>query len=171
MSKAGAEGLDLKCVREVHQLEILPRPNPQQPNQAAPRPHHPNGVLRRWSVATKQFRVAQGRLEGLEGVEVQWYESPRGPVMREQPNTEFDVPVDVALLALGFDTELDPALAAQLGLSADPKGRISLQDAATAVPGIFAAGDLAAGASLVVQAIRSGRHAAEKIDEYLKKPR
>ncbi|MGB2822785.1 MAG: FAD-dependent oxidoreductase, partial [Phycisphaerae bacterium] len=107
-------------------------------------------------------------LTGLEAVQVQWYESTNGPVMREKPDTEFSVRADLALLALGFDAEVDPRLAAQLGLAADEAGRAAVKDHATSVQGVFAAGDFATGASLVVNAIRSGRDAAARIDEHLR---
>jgi glutamate synthase (NADPH/NADH) small chain len=87
--------------------------------------------------------------------------------MREKPDTDFHLPVEVALLALGFNAEVDPGLTEQLGLTPDKKGRIPLTGPATSAEGIFAAGDFAHGASLVVNAIRSGRDAAKAIDEYL----
>jgi len=89
--------------------------------------------------------------------------------MREKPDGDFLLSVEVALLALGFSAEVDPALAEQLGLKADDNGRIPLTGPATGAEGVFAAGDFAHGASLVVSAIRSGRDAATAIEEYLAK--
>ncbi len=188
---AGGEGIDVRdkvvavigggetgndCVeaavlggaKAVHQFEIAPAPAPGAVRHAAPREHHPggNGVDRRWSVATKRFDTDGGHITGLRAVEVQWVESTSGPAMRELPDTEFDTRADVALLALGFDAELDPDLAEQLGLPHE-QGRVTVVDNATPVEGIFAAGDFAEGASLVVHAIRSGRKAAERIHAHL----
>ena len=157
----------MQGAKQVHQLEILPAPAPGAVRFAVPREHSRNGIDRRWSVATKQFAASSGHVTALSGVQVQWYESPSGRVMREKPDTDFHLPVEVALLALGFNAEVDPGLAEQLGLTPDKKGRIPLTGPATGAEGVFAAGDFAHGASLVVNAIRSGRDAAKAIDEYL----
>jgi indolepyruvate ferredoxin oxidoreductase len=159
----------MQGARQVHQLEILPAPEPGAARFAAPRGHSRNGVDRRWSVATKQFAASGGHVTALSGVQVQWYESPNGRVMREKPDTDFHLSVEVTLLALGFSAEIDPALAEQLGLKADGNGRIPLTGQATGAEGVFAAGDFAHGASLVVNAIRSGRDAANAVQEYLAK--
>ena len=156
----------MQGAKQVHQLEILPAPQPGAAGLAAPREHSKNGIDRRWSVATKQFEASSGHITTLSGVQVQWYESPKGRVMREKPDTNFHLPVEVALLALGFNAEVDPKLAEQLGLPADGNGRIKTGPATT-VDGVFAAGDFAHGASLVANAIRSGRDAAKAIDDYL----
>ena len=159
----------LQGAKEIHQLEILPEPPAGTRVPAAPRDDSTNGVDRRWSVATKQFAGTGERLTGLRAVQVHWCESTRGPVMHEKPDTEFSVQADLALLALGYDAEVDPDLAAQLHLAADEAGRVKLNAHATSIEGVFAAGDFADGASLVVQAIRSGRDAAKQIDEYLRR--
>jgi len=169
--ETGNDCVELACVqgaREIYQLEILPAPSKRPVHLAAPREPVGNGVERQWSVATKRFAADQGHITGIQGVQVEWFDSTRGPVMREKPGSGFAVPADLALLALGFDAEVDPRLAAQLGVEADPDGRAAVRDCAIAVEGVFAAGDFAEGASLVVHAIRSGRKAAEKIDEYLR---
>lgn len=149
--------------REVHQFEILPadavRGDPL---------HRPAGdVRRRYCVATKAFLGnGHGPME-LAGVQVRWVSTPAGKRMEELPDSRFTLKADLALLALGFVQEVAPALAAQLGFAADEAGRILVRGCATSQPGVFAAGDLATGPSLVAEAIRSGRQAARKIDEYL----
>ena len=120
-----------------------------------------------WCVATKQFNGNGAGLSSLTASEVQWVHSANGPKMVEQPDTEFTLDVDLVLLALGYDAPAPAPLAEQLDLQADPHGRLVLNDHATSQPGIFAAGDLASGAALVVNAIASGRKVAEKIDRYL----
>jgi NAD(P)H-dependent glutamate synthase small subunit len=169
--ETGNDCVELACLqgaKEIHQLEILPEPSKRPVQFAAPREGPGNDVERRWSVATKRFAADGGHITGLQAVQVEWFDSIRGPIMREKPGSGFSVPVDLALLALGFDAEVDPQLAAQLCLEADPAGRAVVKDCATSVPGVFAAGDFAEGASLVVHAIRSGRKAAETIDKYLR---
>jgi len=89
---------------------------------------------------------------------------------REAPNSDFAVPADLVLLALGFDAAVEASLAEQLGLAVDEAGRIAVRDNATAAADVFAAGDLVTGASLVAGAIHSGRRAADKIDAYLSRP-
>jgi len=172
--ETGNDCVELASVRgakAVHQFEILPEPTPDAPVLAAPRPHGEpdgNGIQRRWSVATKGFVATGEHITGLQAVQVQWYESTDGRGMREKPDTEFSVPADLALLALGFDAEVDPELAAQLGLKPDDAGHVPVRDdGSTAVEGVFAAGDFAHGASLVVHAIRSARDVAKTIDQYL----
>ena len=161
----------LHGAKQVHQLEILPRPTLEAPLLAAPRENGRNGAECQWAVATKCFLASGDHITGLQAVQVQWYESPTGRQMRERPDTEFSVPADLALLALGFDAEVDPELAEQLGLQPDAGGRVAVHDdGSTAGEGLYAAGDFAHGASLVVHAIRSGRKVAEKIDEYLRRP-
>ena len=160
------EAAVMQGAKAVHQLEILPAPAAGQARLAAPR-HTPAGVERRWAVATKAFASDNGRVAALRAVAVRWMQSADGPAMREQPDSEFALPCDVALLALGYDPAVDPRLAEQFGLALDERGAVAADDHATAVPGLFVAGDLAEGASLIVRAIRSGREVAEKIDEYL----
>ena len=154
--------------KKVLQFEILPKPAPDARTPAAPREPGQDDTQRRWAVATKQFVATDNTLAALEAVEVQWVESTTGPVIHEKPDTAFSVHADVALLALGYDAEVDPRLADQLGLDTDETGRVQLRGHAAGTEGVFAAGDFASGATLVVQAIRSGRDAAKQIDEYLR---
>ena len=144
---------------KVHQLEILPAAG--DATFAA----RSDTVRRRYCVATKAFG-GDGALDELIAVEVKWSASPQGPVMCELAGTEFKVKADLAVVALGYDAVVEENLAEQLGLDSDD-GRITLRDFATQVQGIFAAGDLATGASFVADAIATGRKVAEKIDTYL----
>ena len=127
------------------------------------------GVERRWCVATKQFaHNGNGSLE-LRGNQVRWILSAGGPTMIDVPNTEFTMTTDLALLALGFEPIADQQLTDQLGLELDSRRYVVTNECATSVSGVFAAGDLVTGASLVANAISSGRKTAEKIDEFLTK--
>ena len=153
--------------KEIHQFEILPKAEDQIPLIDE---HDPEEVIRQWCVATKAFRGDGRGLTELQAVRVQWINSAHGPVMKELPESEFRMKIDMALLALGFDPVVDPDIAAQLGLETDEDGRIAVNDHATEADGVFAAGDLATGPAYIVTAISSGRSAAQRIDEYLQTP-
>jgi len=166
--------------REIHQLEILPKPpapdgteNPNWPSWPwllRTSSSHEEGCLRRWSVSTKAFIGEGGRVRGIRCVEVEW--GPPGPDGRpsfgEVPNSEFTIPCDLVLLAMGFVHLEHAGIVDELGLDLDPRGNVRLDEIQQAsVPRVFAAGDAALGASLVVRAIAQGRAAAEGIDRFL----
>jgi len=161
---------------EVHQLEILPEP-PEKNNPATPWPmwpqilrtssSHEEGCERRWSVLTKRLSGANVRANELHGVEVGWNRGPEGWEMEEIPGTEFSMPVDLVLLAMGFAHVVHSGLVRDLGLQLDQQGNVVVKDFMTSEQGVFAAGDTTLGASLVVRAIDSGREAAHRIDAYL----
>ncbi|MFW6132609.1 MAG: FAD-dependent oxidoreductase [Planctomycetota bacterium] len=148
--------------REVRQLEILP---PERVNGDATGPA-PDGVRRQWCVATKAFNGGEALAE-LEAARVRWVRSASGDKPVEQPDTAFTVPADLAVLALGYEPEVDEDLTRQLGLRTDAEGRLEVTNCATSEPGVFVAGDLAEGASYIAQAIASGRRAARRINDYL----
>ncbi len=151
--------------KEVHQLEILPRGHDDDVPHAD---HYGEEVIRRWSVATKAFEHRNGAgLTALRAARVQWINSANGPVMKELPESEFRIDVDLALLAVGFEPVLPRALCEQLGLDVTPKGVPVVNDFATTADGVFAAGDAVNGATYVVTAIASARRAAERINRYL----
>jgi len=149
--------------REVHQLEVLPKP---ASGDDLPSGDEPSPVHRRWSVAVREF-VGDGSLSGLRAVEVRWLGSTKGKIMKELPGGEFSVKADLAVLAVGFDPVVDVQIAQQLGLELLEGGRPVVDDFASSVDGVFVAGDLATGASLVARAIATGRRVAAKIDRHL----
>ena len=125
------------------------------------------GAYRRWQVQTKAFG-GNDKLTEITAAEVQWAPGPEGrnqPVML--PGTDFVVPADIALLAVGFERTVDPNLAEQLGLITDADGGMYIDRCATSIDGVFAAGDTVSGPALVANAIHSGRKTAAKIDAYL----
>ncbi|NER18644.1 glutamate synthase subunit beta [Spongiivirga citrea] len=131
---------------------------------------HKEGAERFWSVSTKEFiGDVNGNLKGLITCEVEWIkEAGKRPVLKEVPNTEKQWECDLALLALGF-TGAESTLSDQLGLEMDPRTNIkaTAKDYQTNVPGIFVAGDMRRGQSLIVWAISEGRQAAHHVDAYL----
>ncbi len=147
---------------EVHQVEIRPA------EALATDPTHARStaIRQHFGVATHQIN-GHGDGNELQLRQVRWLESPAG--LRPEPlaGTDFALQADLTLLALGFEPAVSAALVKALGLATDDRGQVAVTDYATSVPGVFAAGDLASGASLIVQAIRTGRAAADRIDAYL----
>jgi glutamate synthase (NADPH/NADH) small chain len=157
----------------VTQLEVMPKP-PVKRSANNPWPAWPQilrtsssqeeGGDRDWAVATTEFLGdAQGRLRALKVVRV----GP-APGFTPVPGTEFELPCDLALLAMGFVGSERAGLLEQLGVAMDARGNVQARDAATSVEGVFAAGDQARGQSLVVWAIAEGRKAAARVHQYLK---
>ena len=163
--------------REIHQFEILPEPpagkDPDNPWPLWPKilrtsTSHEEGCIRRWSVLTKRFTGVGVRVSELHGCEVQWTQTPKGWKMAEVPGTDFSLKVDLVLLAMGFLHVMHSGLVDKFGLELDPRGNVAVgADFQTSVPGVFAAGDVQRGASLVVHAIAAGRQVAETIDQWL----
>ena len=152
--------------KEVHQFEILPKPNPLKSSTS-----HEEGGARRWNVLTKGFRGSNGRVSELYGAEVEWLPSavPGGrPEMREVPGSAFSQPVDLVFLAMGFLGPVKTGLLEQLGVEMTTRGAVARNaQYQTNVPGVFVAGDMGRGQSLVVWAIWEGRQAAQAVHKYL----
>jgi glutamate synthase (NADPH) small chain len=158
----------------VHQFEILQKPPaeraPQTPWPLWPlvlrtESSHEEGGVREWSVATTRFTGDnQGNVTRLHAIRV----GPP-PAFEPIPGSEFALEVDLVLLALGFTGPGPHAIFEEAGITLDPRGNAADANYRTSVPGIFAAGDMRRGQSLVVWAIAEGRHAARTIDQYLMK--
>jgi glutamate synthase (NADPH/NADH) small chain len=158
------------------QFELLPRPPemedkaltwPYWPNKLRTSSSHEEGCRREFAIATKAFVGEQGRLTGVKTVRLEL----RQGSLAEIPGSEEFWPADLVLLAMGF---LGPvtSLLASFGVEQDGHGNARATTEArggyaTNVPGLFAAGDMRRGQSLVVWAIREGRQAARALDEYL----
>ena len=162
----------------VTQLELLPRP-PEHPDKSLIWPDwptklrtstsHDEGCERLWSVSTASFEGSAGHVESLRGVGVDWRTVDASWEMTEVAGSEFDLQADLVLLAMGFVSPVHEGLLEQLGVGFDPRGNVaaSVDDYTTGIPGVFAAGDMRRGQSLVVWAIREGRHCARAVDESL----
>ncbi len=148
--------------KKVYQLEIMPASNGQAASDLEGR------IERRWCVATTQIH-SNGQGVRLSGVQVRWLFTAAGRQHVQTPGTEFELSADLVLLALGFDAPADPAMVEQLGLKTDEAGRLVVNEFSTSAAGVFVAGDLASGASLVAKAIDSGRRAAEHVDQFLRR--
>lgn len=146
------------------------QPWPYWPMKLKTTSSHQEGVERFFSISTKKFvGDTQGNLKGLKTVEVEWIliDGER-PQLREIPGTEKEWDCDMVLLALGF-TGAEKTLAEQFGVTMDFRTNIkaSVKDYKTNVPGVFTAGDMRRGQSLIVWAISEGRQAAHHVDAFL----
>ncbi len=160
----------------VTQIEVMPRPAEQE-NKALTWPNWPlklrtsssqeEGCTRDWSVTTRAFVGAGGKVEKLSCVRVEW----KNGKMHEIAGSEFELRADLVLLAMGFVSPVQKVLEA-FGVEKDGRGNAkATTDGAgcykTSVDKVFAAGDMRRGQSLIVWAIREGRQAASAVDEYL----
>ena len=156
---------------EVTQLEIMPRP-PEHPDKGLTWPDWPNrmrtsssqqeGVTRDFSVMTTRINGDNGKVTSISCVRVD---------EKFQPieGSEFQLKADLVLLAMGFVHPVHEGMLEELDLARDGRGNVQASETeyATSVDGVFAAGDMRRGQSLVVWAIREGRQAAHAIDKYL----
>jgi len=130
---------------------------------------HEEGVIRDFSINTKAFLAdAKGRVRALRAVRLDWQTDNGRPVMKERPGSEFELPCELVLLALGFLGPEADTVISQLGCVLTERGNVKAgPDYQTTVPGVFACGDARRGQSLVVWAIWEGREAARGVDAYL----
>jgi glutamate synthase (NADPH/NADH) small chain len=156
----------------VTQFELMPRP-PEERSPSTPWPlwpmqlrtesSHEEGGKREWSISTVRFTGKGGRVRQLHGVRV-----GAPPKFEPQPGTEFTIPADLVLLAMGFLGPVRHGMIEQFGVKLDARGNVATDERhVTSVAGVFAAGDMRRGQSLVVWAITEGRRAAQDIDLYL----
>ena len=162
----------------VTQIELMPMP-PKERADSTPWPHwpmmlrtstsHEEGCERHWSINTKAFIGDEnGNLKALRLVDLEWKNENGRMQMVEKPDTERDVPCQLALLAAGFLHPQHEGLLSDLNLERDERGNVKTHNYQTVSnPNIFAAGDMRRGQSLVVWAISEGREAARAADIYL----
>jgi glutamate synthase (NADPH/NADH) small chain len=159
--------------RSVHQFEIMPKPPetraestpwPMWPLQLRTESSHEEGGIRDWGINSVKFTGnAEGRVTHLHAVRV----GPP-PSFAAVAGSEFTIEADLVLLALGFLSPVHNGMIEQLGVKLDGRGNVATdENYATSVDGVFAAGDMRRGQSLVVWAIAEGRKAAAAIDRYL----
>jgi glutamate synthase (NADPH) small chain len=161
--------------KSVTQFELLPMPPeldenpvwPYWPTRLRTSHSHEEGVKRDWSVATKEFIGENGKVKALKIARLEWKDGK----MSEMPGSEFTLPADLVLFAMGFVSPVQSMLD-EFGVAKDARGnaRATTDGAgcyATSVAKVFAAGDVRRGQSLVVWAIREGRQCARTVDEFL----
>jgi glutamate synthase (NADPH) small chain len=166
----------------VVNFELMPQP-PEQENKPLTWPYwplklrtsssHEEGAERDFAVATKRFEGRNGKVESLTACHVEWVKDEKGGMaMKEVAGTEFTIPAQLVLLAMGYVHPVHEGLVDGLGVAKDARGnvRAATEGAgsyATSVPKVFAAGDMRRGQSLVVWAIREGRQCAREMDAFL----
>jgi glutamate synthase (NADPH/NADH) small chain len=164
--------------RSVHQFELLPMPPsqraldnpwPQWPNVFRVSTAHEEGGERVYAVSTQGFIGDEsGRVKTLKAVHVEMVKKDGRVQFVNVPGTEFEIPVSLVLLAMGFVGPEQGPLVNDLGIRLTERGNVWRdQRWMTSVPGVFTAGDMQRGQSLIVWAIAEGRSAARGIDQYL----
>ncbi len=157
----------------VHQFEIMPRP-PEERADSTPWPTYPlmyrvssaheEGGERVFSVNTERFLGSDGKVTGLRAHEVVM----SGGRFEKVEGSDFELEADLVLLAMGFVGPEKPGLLTDLGVQLTDRGNVVRNaDFETSVPGVFVAGDMGRGQSLIVWAIAEGRAAAAGVDRFL----
>ena len=170
--------------KSIKQFELLPRP-PEARTPEMPWPYWPmiyrtsgaheeaawgyGGDVRDFSINTKRFSGENGIVKKLHAIRLEWSKGADGRyAMKEVPGSEFEMDCDLCLLALGFVHPEHPGPIQQLALKLDPRGNVVVdENYMTSMPGVFSAGDMRRGQSLIVWAISEGRCAAYGVDKYL----
>jgi glutamate synthase (NADPH/NADH) small chain len=173
--------------RSLTQFELLPQPPdvgnypraterpagtpwPQWPMILRTSTSHEEGCRREWSILTKEFRGdSNGNVESLVTVRIEWTKDDQGRhIFKEVEGTQEVWPCQLVLLAMGFLGPEKRGPISDLNLEMDPRGNVKTDgNYMTSLAGVFAAGDLRRGQSLVVWAIHEGREAARAVDKYL----
>jgi glutamate synthase (NADPH/NADH) small chain len=157
----------------VTQIELLPRPPlirmpsnpwPEWPQVMRTSSSQAEGAERDWAVSTRAFRGASGRVTGLDAVRVVFEGRKMLPVV----GSEFSLPCELVLLAMGFVGPESAGIVEELGVALNERGNVRTgENGTTSIPGVFAAGDVARGQSLVVWAIAEGRRVADGVGAWL----
>jgi len=157
--------------RSVANFEIMPQP-PLHENKLLTWPNwplklrtshaHEEGAMRDFAVMTQKFSGENGVVKKLHCIRVD-------DKLKPIAGSEFEIPADLVLLAMGFVHPVHEGMIKDLGLKLDPRGNVAADTAAyqSSNPKVFAAGDMRRGQSLVVWAIREGRQAAHAVDKFL----
>ncbi|MFC1708770.1 glutamate synthase subunit beta [Candidatus Omnitrophota bacterium] len=166
--------------RCVVQIEVLPQPSecrtddgvswPKYPLLLKTSSSHEEGGQRRWAVLTKEFIGNNGRVQKISCVEITFSKSDKAacPVMEEVAGSEFEIEADIVIIAVGFLHPEHSSLLADLKIKFDERGNVKTDsNYMTSADGVFSAGDMRRGQSLVVWAISEGRCSAYYIDKYL----
>ena len=165
--------------KSVTQIELLAKPPasrhpntpwPLWPMQLRTSTSHEEGCDRHWAILTKRFiKNDNGELQALEIVDIEWKLNQKTGKsnFEEVPGSVRQIPCELALLAVGFVHPQHEGILEQLKVTLDDRGNVATSGYATNVSGVFAAGDMRRGQSLVVWAISEGREAAIEVDRFL----
>ncbi len=163
--------------KKVTQIEIMPKP-PVKLNPETPWPNYPQvlktsssheeGCERRWNLSTVAFKGEKNQVKEVIVEEVEWVKNENGQLTMKPTGKTEVIKADLVFLSMGFVHPVHEGLLDELGLKYDIRGNIEVnEENKCSVNKIFAVGDAATGASLVVRAIASGRKAAEEINRNL----
>jgi len=166
------------AAKTITQVEIMPKPPVDRPaNQPWPEyprvlkttSSHEEGCERYWNILTKEFIGHNGKVTALKIADIEWQQAEKGqrPTFKEVEGSEREIPCDMAFLAMGFLHPEHNGVLAQLDVKLDDRGNVATKDFATSQDGIFCAGDMRTGQSLVVRCINEGRECAIAVDKYL----
>ena len=164
--------------RAVYQLELLPKPPDERDPAANPWPLWPNifrtssaheeGGIREYSISTQRFSGENGNVKKLHTVRVKMENAGGRLSFPEVPGTEMVIEAELVLLAMGFLGAEKQGMLTDLGVKITERGNVWRDENwMTSVPGVFTAGDMQRGQSLIVWAIAEGRSAARGVDTYL----
>ncbi len=168
--------------KSVTQLEIMPEPPehedklltwPDWPNKQRTSTSQAEGCKRLFATTTKEFIAENGKLKSLICANAEWVKDEKGQFqLTEVAGSEFELPAELVTLAMGFVHPIHENMLEQLKLKLDPRGNIEGSTEGkkayhTSTKGVFSAGDMRRGQSLVVWAIREGRQAAHAVDTFL----
>ena len=173
--------------KNVYQFELLPEP-PRDRNDSNPWPQWPKvfrvsssheeaneregkDKITEYCVSTKKFSGKYGKVTKIHGVKIEFGDpDPKTgrPQMNEVIGSEFELDVELVLLAMGFIHPIHEGMLVELEMDLDARGNVACDDTKmTSVDGVFVAGDMSRGQSLVVWAIAEGREAARSVDLHL----
>ena len=164
--------------KSVVQIEVLPKPPECRPSDQ-PWPKYPmifkssssheEGGERHWAILTKKFIGESGSVKKILCAKVDFQKDEKScPVMKEIPGSEFEIEADLIILAIGFVHPERPGLLEKLGVEFDSRGNVKTDESyMSSIKGVFSAGDMRRGQSLIVWAIFEGRRAAHCIDKFL----
>ena len=167
--------------KSVVQVEILPQPSKKRPaDQPWPKypfvfkttSSHEEGVERKWCITTKEFIGEGGAVKKVKAARVDWCTKPgERPSMSECAGSEFNIDADLVFLSMGFTNPVKEGLLEKIGVKLNENGSVyrNPETFETSVKGVFAAGDVSRGPSLIVWAFTEGKKAAAGINAYLTK--
>lgn len=162
----------------VYQYEIMPKP-PIKRDETMPWPlfprtlktttSHEEGAIREWCIETIKFIGEDDKITAIEAVNVKWEKDDSGrPIKVEVPKSKITQKIDLVLIAMGFVHPDHKGIVEDLNLKLDNRGNVFTdKNYMTSVEGVFSAGDMRRGQSLVVWAMNEGRSVAKSVDKYL----
>lgn len=162
--------------KSVHQIEIMEKP-PSKRNAYTPWPYFPNvlrkntsdeeGTMRSWEILTSEF-LGDNKVKEVKCNKVKWIENNGKKEMEVIEEKEFNIVVDLVIIAAGFVNIENPTIYENLGINFTHRNVINTKNNQTNIEGVFASGDIKNGPSLICKAISDGRKASKEIIKYLK---